>query len=132
MENVFLLASYRDPNPLRSLEHFSAILKKTAKSPVDPEALEKIIIGAYSKETRPKTNAEKGAVDFLRWLYGIENRFLASKLKDFIELKGKEIQEAAERLASEIDRGRAVIVAGKETAEEAAGKLGVSAEDFPV
>ncbi|MDR1429626.1 MAG: insulinase family protein [Spirochaetaceae bacterium] len=131
MEQVFIMASYRDPNPPRSLEAFSSILKKTAETPIDPDELEKTVIGAYSKETRPRTSAEKGGSDFLRWLYGIENRFLESKLRDFTTISGKEIQEAAGRLASVIDRGKTAVLSGRDSAEKTAAKLGVKAEELP-
>ncbi|MDR1177695.1 MAG: insulinase family protein [Spirochaetaceae bacterium] len=132
MEHVFVMASYRDPDPPRSLAAFGSILKKTAAAPIDPDELEKIVIGAYSKETKPRTSAEKGCSDFLRWLYGIENRFLISKLRDFTGISGKEIQEAAGRLASVMDRGKTAILSGKDSAEKAAAKLGVRAEELPV
>ncbi|MDR0389741.1 MAG: insulinase family protein [Spirochaetaceae bacterium] len=131
MERVFIMASYRDPSPLRSLDAFRSILKKTAETPIDAGELEKIVIGAYSKETRPKTNAEKGSVDFFRWLYGIENRFLQVKLKDFTGLSGKEVQEAARRLVSVIDQGRAAVLSGRDGAEKTAAQLGVKATELP-
>jgi Zn-dependent M16 (insulinase) family peptidase len=132
MENVFIMASYRDPNPLRSLEAFRSILKKTAETPIDPEDLEKIVIGAYSQETRPRTSEEKGFIGFLRWLYGIENRFIESKLRDFTGVSGKEVQEAARRLVSVVDQGQAAILAGRDSAEKTAAGLGVSAVVLPV
>jgi Zn-dependent M16 (insulinase) family peptidase len=132
MENVFVMASYQDPNPLRSLDSFRSILKKTADTPIESGDLEKIIIGAYAKETRPKTNAEKGSADFLRWLYGIENRFLESKLRDFTELSGREVQEAARRLVSFMDKGKAAVLSGRDMAEKAAAKLGGPVTTLPV
>jgi Zn-dependent M16 (insulinase) family peptidase len=132
MERVFIMASYRDPNPLRSLEAFRSILKKTAETPIDSEDLEKLVIGAYSKETRPKTSAEKGFSDFLRWLYGIENRFLESKLRDFTKIQGEEVQEASRRLVSLIDQGRTAVLSGRDSAKKAAEALGVKAVELPV
>jgi Zn-dependent M16 (insulinase) family peptidase len=132
MEKVFVLASYRDPNPPRSLDAFRSILQKTADTPIAAEDLEKIVIGAYAKETHPRTNAEKGCVDFLRWLRGIEDRFLASKLRDLTELSGKEVQDAAGRLVSVIGQGEAAVLAGRDAAEKAAAKLGGPVHTLPV
>jgi Zn-dependent M16 (insulinase) family peptidase len=132
MENVFILTSYQDPNPLRTLDSFRSILQKAAAAPIAPEDLEKIVIGAYAKETRPKTNAEKGSVDFLRWLRGIEDRFLASKLRDLTELSGKEVQEAARRLVSVTGQGKTAVLSGRDMAEKAAAKLGGPIITLPI
>jgi Zn-dependent M16 (insulinase) family peptidase len=130
IERVFSFSTYRDPNPLRSLETFSSILKGMVSQKGDAEFLEKAVIGAYSKETRPRTAAEKGIVDFLRFLYGIEDQHRSKKLRDMIGVSLEAIAQTAQRLASE--ETSQVILAGSGIAEKAGAKLGLTVKKLPV
>jgi len=149
LEGPFSFSTYRDPNPQRSLEAFSLILKEAAaetvtrdkgalnKEALDKEALEKAVIGAYARETRPRTPAEKGFADFLRFLYGIEDKYRLQRLKDLIAVNEDQIGVVLKRLADEIgesEKGHtnAVIITGKTEAEKAAAALGVDVIELPV
>jgi Zn-dependent M16 (insulinase) family peptidase len=143
LEGVFGLSTYRDPNPGRSLESFSSIMKglaapKNGKEPWyrNEDLLEKAIIGSYSREIRPRTSAEKGAVDFSRFLYGIEDTVRQRKLERLIRVSGDEIAAVLRRLASQGGSSQGalapVIVAGTATAEKAAKTLGVTPKVLPV
>ncbi|GHV13009.1 peptidase M16 [Spirochaetia bacterium] len=153
LEGVFGLSTYRDPNPARSLESFSSIMKgladqKSSKAPWyrDEDLLEKAIIGSYSRETRPRTSAEKGAVDFSRFLYGIEDMVRQRRLEKLIRVSGDEIAAVLRRLASQGGPSPGVsslggtspgvsspvIVAGTAVAEKAAKALGVTPKVLPV
>lgn len=132
LERAFSLSTYRDPNPLRSLDAFSALLEDMACRPGDEEFLEKAVIGTYSKETRPRTAAENGISDFLRFLYGIADRHRAQKLGKIIAVSGDEITGVARRLAGHTAEASAVILAGPGIAEKAAVKLGLTAKALPV
>jgi Zn-dependent M16 (insulinase) family peptidase len=137
LEQCFSFATYRDPNPLRSLEAFPVILQKEGKSPCDKESLEKAVIGSFAKEKRPRTSAEKGFGDFLRFLYGIEDHRREEKLRSMVEVTPEEITAAAARLAAgasaaEPPPGIPVILAGPAIAEQAAAKLGTGIRELPV
>jgi len=143
LEGPFIFATYRDPNPLRSIEAFSSIISGIAKnskqaneSRFRSESLDKAVIGTYSRETRPRSPAESGMVDFFRFLYGIEDRHRSKRLKEIIEVTGDQIREAGKRLAAEMRRpgenARPVIIAGKADAEKAAAQLGVEPRELPV
>lgn len=137
----------------RSLESFSSIMKGLAaqgegiaspKSGKEPwyrneDLLEKAIIGSYSREIRPRTSAEKGAVDFSRFLYGIEDTVRQRRLEKLIQVSGDEIAAVLRRLASQggpaggpAQGGAPVIVAGTAAAEKAAKALGVTPKALPV
>ncbi|MDR1100163.1 MAG: insulinase family protein, partial [Treponema sp.] len=76
LEGYMSFSTYRDPNPLRSLDSFSGITGRggsSGKIDFSGDEVEKAIIGCYGRETRPRTAAEKGAADFSRFLYGIED-----------------------------------------------------------
>jgi Zn-dependent M16 (insulinase) family peptidase len=131
-ERVFHLSTYRDPDPLRSLEMFPAILREAAKNGPDGESLVKSIIGSYAQETYPRTNADKGLSDFFRFLYGVEDEHRARKLKFLINLSTEEITAAADRLAAHSNASFPVIIAGKSTAEQAAARFGVEKQDLGI
>ncbi|MCL2801492.1 MAG: insulinase family protein [Treponema sp.] len=134
LENCMSFATYRDPNPLRSLDVFSQIIKN--KSPTYKKHskydnyLEKSIIGCYSKETRPRTGAEDGLVDFYRFLYGIEDGYRKNKLERLVSVSFSDIENAFKALGSKT-KSPLVIIAGIKTAEEAAKKLGVEVQMLP-
>jgi Zn-dependent M16 (insulinase) family peptidase len=137
LEECFSFATDRDPNPLRSLDAFPAILRKEGKLTCDEESMEKAIIGSFAKEKRPRTSAEKGFGSFLRFLYGIEDRRRENKLRAMVEAAPEDIAAAAARLAAAVDdtgpsAGIPVILAGSAAAEQAAAKLGASIRELPV
>ncbi|MDR2477483.1 MAG: insulinase family protein [Treponema sp.] len=140
LEGCFSLATYRDPNPLRSLETFSAIFKTLAqrqsRQPGEnaehaESALVKTIIGCYARETRPRTAAEKGLVDFFRFLSGIEDSYRRRKLERLIALSADDIAAALGALASQ-NAANAVIITGVKSAEQAAKALGLEPKMLPV
>jgi Zn-dependent M16 (insulinase) family peptidase len=160
LEGIFGLSTYRDPNPARSLKSFSSIIKglaaqgewmaapESGKEPWyrDEDLLEKAVIGSYSREIRPRTSAEKGALDFSRFLYGIEDTVRQRRLEKLVRVSGDEIAAVLNRLASQNASPQGgpspggaspggpspVIVAGTAVAEKAAKELGVTPKVLPV
>ena len=138
LEGCFSFATYRDPNPQRSLEAFSAILKKMAKSSGgrtadsrNEDELVKTIIGCYARETRPRTSVEKGLTDFFRFLYGIDEGFRKRKLERLIAVSGADIAAALAALAAQ-RASNPVIITGMKSAERAAKALGTDVKVLPV
>jgi len=143
LEGPFSFSTYRDPTPLRSLDAFASIIRKgsqdndNADSGCQNDSLEKAIIGTYSRETRPRTPAEKGIADFLRFLCGIEDSHRERHLKGIIDTSAEQLDAAQRRLAEECDVSKAgnirpVVIAGKAEAEKAAAHLGVEVQTLPV
>jgi Zn-dependent M16 (insulinase) family peptidase len=144
LEQCFSLDTYRDPNPLHSLEIFPLILQKEGKVRCDESSLEKAVIGSFAREKRPRTSAEKGIGDFLRFLYGIEDYGRERKLRSIVGVRPEDIAAAAARLAldaaastdavrsTNASPGVKVILAGTSMAEEAAAKLGTTVRMLPV
>jgi len=127
LENCMSFATYRDPNPLRSLDIFSQLIKNDSINYLH----EKSIIGCYSKETRPRTAAEDGLVDFYRFLYGIEDTYRQKKLERLISISEDDITEAFKALALKQKSGP-VVIAGVKKAEEAAKALGVEVKRLKI
>ena len=137
MENSMSFATYRDPNPLRSLDIISAILKSSKQDSLqyygggDESYLVKSIIGCYAKETRPRTSAEKGIVDFFRFLYGIEDDYRKRSLERLINISTADIENLFASLGSRAVSGP-VIIGSMKDAEQAAKTLGVDLKILPV
>jgi Zn-dependent M16 (insulinase) family peptidase len=155
LERSFSLSTYRDPSPLRSLDSFAAVLRARGEREGDEEALEKAVIGSYSKETLPRSPADKGLSDFFRFLYGIDDRLRERKLRALIDVSEGEITGAARRLAEQTAVPTAptepmapteptgsteptepvpipVIIAGTAAARTAAARLGIGLRELPV
>jgi Zn-dependent M16 (insulinase) family peptidase len=138
IERCFSLSTYRDPAPLRSLDTFSSILKDSAAHAdgfSKGDSLEKMIIGCYSNETRPRTPSEKNINDFLRYLSRIDDGCRRRKLERLINISEKDIYAALGSLASQLASHPAsarVVIAGTSSAEQAAKALGVGVQLLPV
>jgi Zn-dependent M16 (insulinase) family peptidase len=131
LEELFALSTYRDPNPFRSLDAFREILKNLARQGVDEDSLEKAIIGTYARETRPRTSAEKGFVDFSRFLYGIDDTKREQRLKFLVKTGADQIAAAADSLASGTGASYPVVLAGPETREQGLQR-NAAVKDLPV
>ncbi|MDR1318133.1 MAG: insulinase family protein [Treponema sp.] len=140
LEGCFSFSTYRDPDPLRSIGAFSSVLQSLAgegseSGPGAEDAREdelvKAIIGCYARETRPRTGAEKGITDFLRFLYGIEDAYRERKLKQLVTISQEEISAALKALAARTP-SCPVIVSGVKNAEQAAKVLGLEVKELPV
>jgi len=131
IENCLSFATYRDPNPLRSLEAVSAMFKDRSYGDCTEDYLEKSIIGCYSKEMRPRTAAEDGLIDFYRFLYGIEDSYRKRKLERLVSVSTADISASFASIGSRELTGK-VIIAGVKKAEEAAKALGVDVQMLPM
>ena len=153
LEGPFSFSTYRDPNPLRSLDAFASIIREGSQrkdgnnsedNDCNDNSLEKAIIGTYARETRPRTPVEKGVGDFLRFLCGIEDEHRRQRLRGIIDVTEEQLDEAKVRLANEIGalsepqvkssagNINPVIITGKAEAEKAAAHLGVEVRTLPV
>ena len=137
LEGSFAFSTYRDPDPLRSLEVFSSIIGNPPA--FNKDALDKAVIGSYSRETRPRSPSDKSLADFLRFLYGIEDKHRSIRLRDLVNVDGEQINAVQNRLALEIKnfntgemRGFPVIINGKKDAEKAAAHFKAEIYELPV
>jgi Zn-dependent M16 (insulinase) family peptidase len=129
LERCFNLSTYRDPDPLRSLGSFAAVLN--AQNDASQDDVEKMIIGCYSRETRPRSPSEKSLVDLLRFFSRIDDGYRKRRLERLIAVSAEEISAAKKELASQSPAGK-VIIAGTKYAEKAAKAMGVAVQTLPV
>ena len=131
LEPVFIMATYRDPSPARSLDALPGALKKALDLLPDGAELEKAIIGAFAKESRPRTNPEKGFADFLRYITGIEDWMRKKKLDTIVSMDKKQLQRAGEALVASLESAAYAVLAGNGQAAPSAEKLQVPIKDLP-
>jgi Zn-dependent M16 (insulinase) family peptidase len=131
LENSVSFATYRDPNPLRSLDVISAILKDGSYGKCDEDYLVKSIIGCYAKEMRPRTSSENGLIDFYRFLYGIEDSYRKRKIERLVSVSTADIAAAFSALGTR-KACPPVIITGVKSAEQAAKTLGAEVRMLPV
>jgi Zn-dependent M16 (insulinase) family peptidase len=133
LEGFFNMASYRDPNPERSLGAFhQALLKASSARALGDALAEQSLIGCYGKETYPRSPKDRASAAFNRFLYGIEEKHRVEKIRFIAEMNASGIRAAAKRLAEGCAAAPRVIIAGKDVAEKAAQKLGVQMKELSV
>ena len=137
-ENCFSFATYRDPNPLRSMDVIAELFKNSQLKDNlqycgggDEKNLVKSIIGCYAKEVHPRTNAEDGTIDFNRFLHGIEEPYRKRSMERLISLSVADMSAAFSSLGSRTASGQ-VIITGLKNAEQAAKALGTEVIMLPM
>ncbi|MDR1972565.1 MAG: insulinase family protein [Treponema sp.] len=134
IEGIFAMSTYRDPEPLRSIDSFRSVLAdmlSRGDSQWEGDSLEKAIVGTYAREIRPRSPAERAGADFIRFLYGYPEELRRRRLKWLTELGKEAMRTALERLAGQEGKNP-VIIAGPGAAEKAARELGVDLKTLPV
>ena len=118
LEDIFVLSTYRDPSPLKSLEVFRESLELAAQTPIDEMSLEKTITGCYSREIQPRSPSDKGFTAFIRVLYGITDEIRQKKIQRLIAVSGEDMQACAQRLLRDWPFVKAAVLAGKKHAKD--------------
>lgn len=119
LEDIFVLATYRDPFPLKSLEVFRESLELATGTLIDPISLEKTITGCYSREIQPRAPSDKGFTAFIRILYGISDEVRKAKIERMVSVTPEDMQRCAARLLNDWPTVKAAILAGKKQFKEA-------------
>ncbi len=139
-DGLFNLSTYRDPDPARSLATFREALGRLAHQSLPEEVVDKTVIGAFSRETGPRTPSEHAWLEFLRLLFGYHPRYRLKKLQELVTVDAQAVRSAAERVlasaswnraaASGAGEAPAAIVCGPNLAREAAKRLGFTLRDL--
>jgi Zn-dependent M16 (insulinase) family peptidase len=137
LEGTFLFSSYRDPNPLRTLEIFTSNISEASAKTFDLDGkdlggwntLDRSIIGVHADI------ANDDAGELPKFLTGLGKRHYSKTLKDLLAVTPEKIDAVLKRLASEVcgpsNNTHPVIIAGKDVAEKAASQLGVDVVNLP-
>jgi Zn-dependent M16 (insulinase) family peptidase len=134
LEKLFVMCTYRDPDPVNSLAVFMDAIKHEGKHKLDEESLEKAIIGTYAKLTRPKTPSQRGFTDFERLVSGVSDEKRARNRSILLDLTAKDLRGVAKQLASDdfTNTYASCIVTGLADAEKTAERFGAELKMLPV
>ncbi len=113
LEDIFVMASYRDPDPFASLILFQEALREAAQELIDPISLERTIIGCYSREIQPRSPADKGFTSFIRLLYGISDACRERKIERILSVTPEDMRDCARRLLERWSAVRCAALGGK-------------------
>lgn len=118
LEDIFVLSTYRDPSPARSLKVFKESLELATQIDIDPVSLEKTINGCYSREIQPRSPSDKGFTAFIRILYGITETLRRAKIERLVSVTPEDMKRCAQRLLNDWPSVRAALLAGKKVVKE--------------
>ena len=121
IEGLFIICTYRDPNPEKSIAVIQKILTDNSICSLDDVELERIITGSYSKEIQPRSPSSKGSVSFIRNLYGITDEQRKHKLDWLLSITLDDINQAKQQLAKYAIDYKSAIICSK--TEENTGKI---------
>ena len=80
---------------------------------MDSSALEKLIIGCYSREVQPRSPADKGFTAFIRLLYGITDTLRTAKVAQILSVAPGDIMRVSGTMLEQWDQSRQCVLAGK-------------------
>jgi len=122
LEDIFVLSTYRDPMPLKSLAVFRESLELAAGMTIDELSLEKTVTGCYSREIQPRSPSDKGFTAFIRILYGISDETRRKKIARIVSVTPADMQDCAKRLLADWPMVRAALLAGKKQLKDSSKK----------
>ncbi|MCR4940962.1 MAG: insulinase family protein [Treponemataceae bacterium] len=112
-ERSFILSTYRDPDPEKSLSVFYDCLKTASELELDEDTVEKAITGVYSRIFQPGAPAGNGFKGFVRCLYGITDEYREGRVKKILSVTAEEIRRAASRLVTKYENSKKTAILGK-------------------
>lgn len=110
LSGLFMLSTFRDPNPFRSVEVFRECLKDLSKMQIPEEECLRTIIGTYGDEVQPQSPYSRGRTHFARLLYCISDEDRSEKLEYITELKPEDMNNCAFRLFKSSENNRKVVI----------------------
>ena len=114
-ERSFTLATYRDPDPEKSLEVFYDCLKYASETLLDDETVEKAITGLYSRIIQPGSPAGNGFKGFVRSLYGVTDEQRERRIEWVQHITPHDIQRTAAKLLKKYAESKKSAILGKKS-----------------
>lgn len=114
-EHSFVMATYRDPDPEKSLEVFYDCLKYASETLLDEETVEKAITGLYSRIIQPGSPAGNGFKGFVRCLYGITDEKRERRIKLVQCITPEDVRKTAARLVKMYEKSKKSAILGKKS-----------------
>lgn len=110
IEGVFSLATYRDPNPIKSKAILEYIFDNIEKWQLDEVEFERIKTGCYSKEIQPRSPYSKSNVEFIRSLCGITYEYRLQKISILLNSSLEELFEVGKTICERSKSSKNTII----------------------
>ena len=99
----FMMYSYRDPTPEKSLAVYIDSLKNMAKNKISDDDIEKTIVSCYGDAIVPASPKKRGDYSFDSMIYCNPTKFKKLKINNILSVTSDDIDKAIERLSKWID-----------------------------
>ena len=114
IEKTFIMATYRDPTPEKSVEVYLESLKELSESEIPAEDIEKTIVSCYGDAIVPVCPKDRGARSFESMLFGNPQEFKQERLNKIFAVTPEDVQKTVTRLyQSAIEENHKVIFCDK-------------------
>lgn len=113
LSGLFMLSTFRDPSPQKSLCTFAECLKDAAERKIEEDELVRMITGTYGDEVQPHSPRGRGNLGIIRTLYCICDEDRQQKITGLLRVKPEQIQNAAEKIFTAYDDCRTVVLCDK-------------------
>ena len=134
-EGVFVFASYRDPNIVKTLQVYRNALVYGKEGSIAEDEIEKAIIGTVGKDEKPLDPGDKGLVNFKRKLVGVTDEIRQGHRESILSVNRDALAYVSGKLLDGFDNGVAVVLSSAGAIKEAAAEmkeLGEQVVDIPV
>ncbi len=114
IEGIFSFSSYRDPHIEETQKIFYKSLSSVSAVTLNDDIFLKSIISSVGKEIRPISPGEKGVVNTLRKIYGLDDNLRQKNRDIMLSSEIKNIIDTSERLKAQYDTASKCILSGSE------------------
>ncbi|MCR4954026.1 MAG: insulinase family protein [Treponema sp.] len=98
-ENSFLMYTYRDPTPDKSLQVYVDSLDELSKIDIPADDIEKTIVSIYGDAITPATPKDKGERGLMSMLYANPQELRRLRIKRLFAVTSADVKLAAQRLS---------------------------------
>lgn len=95
LEETFIMTTYRDPAPQKSLQVFQEILKEISQTKIPSEDIEKTIVSCYGDAIIPLTPKDRGTRSFEGMLYANTPQLRQKRIETIMKVTNDDVQNAA-------------------------------------
>ena len=113
INTCFAFATYRDPNPLKSVDVFIESLQEAAQVMLSKEECDKLITGTYGEEFPPMSPSTESRIALCRILAAVSSEDQKDKLKNLLSVTPEDIKIAAERILQNSINTKTTIIGDK-------------------
>ena len=98
IDNSYIMTTYRDPTPHKSLETFLEVLKDSSTKTLLQEEIDKTIVSCYGDAIVPVTAKERASRSFEGLLYANPSYLRQTKLDNIMQVTAEDVKNAAKQI----------------------------------